>query len=223
MFVAAHFDCIETIMPLIARFKQILQIPAGNMAFAAVVKTANKCFRGLRKLGMRDEVNDLLGWLEEVSLAGRDLSRLSSEELAEDPKKLQVLLEVAAGWCYMGRDKQAEPILNAARGLLYKELLRSQDKTPLVRSYIAAVGQRPVEVAQALIEEMFTNLRGIRDTLTTHEYYNRHQLEVIEAVILAVTHDDFTLGVNARRWLEDDEFLVRKRIHQDVRTLLNKE
>jgi hypothetical protein len=59
--------------------------------------------------------------------------------------------------------------------------------------------------------------------LTTKHYYNRHQLEVIESVVLAVTHDDFTLGATARRWLEDDEFLVRKRIHHDVRAVVGKE
>ena len=28
--------------------------------------------------------------------------------------------------------------------------------------------------------------------------------------------DDFTMGTQARRWLDDDEFLVRRRIHRDM-------
>jgi hypothetical protein len=37
---------------------------------------------------------------------------------------------------------------------------------------------------------------------------------------LAVVSDDFTLGANARRWLDDDEFLVRRRIHKDLRAMM---
>jgi hypothetical protein len=40
--------------------------------------------------------------------------------------------------------------------------------------------------------------------------------------VLAVVSDDFTMGTNARRWLDDDEYLVRKRIHRDLRALKEK-
>jgi cellulose synthase operon protein C len=43
---------------------------------------------------------------------------------------------------------------------------------------------------------------------------------VIEAVVMAVVGDDFTLGASARRWLDDDEFLVRRRIHRDLRATM---
>ena len=41
----------------------------------------------------------------------------------------------------------------------------------------------------------------------THKLvFSQSQLKVIEAVVLAVASDDFTLGANARRWLDDDEY-----------------
>jgi hypothetical protein len=223
LFVAAHFDRTEHVQPLVERFKKLLRIQVGPLALQAVIKTANKCFRGLRKLGLREETEDLLAWAGEAIAGGQAPTKLDANELASTPEKLQVLLELAGGWCYLVRDRQAEPVLNAARTVLFKGVLRSKDQTALARAYIGAVGQGPVEAAQARLEDLFTHLRGVRDTLTTKDYYNRHQLEVIESVILAVTHDDFTLGVTARRWLEDDEFLVRKRIHRDMRALLGKE
>ena len=43
---------------------------------------------------------------------------------------------------------------------------------------------------------------------------------MIEAVVLAVVRDDFTLGSSARRWLDDDEYLVvRRRIHREYRAV----
>ena len=35
--------------------------------------------------------------------------------------------------------------------------------------------------------------------------------------MLAVVSDDFTLGADARRWLDDDEYLVRRRVHKEYR------
>jgi hypothetical protein len=40
---------------------------------------------------------------------------------------------------------------------------------------------------------------------------------VVEAMVLAAVSDDFTLGADARRWLDDDEYLIRRRVHADVR------
>jgi hypothetical protein len=59
-------------------------------------------------------------------------------------------------------------------------------------------------------------------TRSTNNYYSLHQVVFIESVVLAVVTDDFTMGTNVRRWLDDDEFLVRRRIHSDLRHALNK-
>ena len=58
------------------------------------------------------------------------------------------------------------------------------------------------------------------DTFTTNTHYSLSQLTVVEAVVLAVVSDDFTMGSQARRWLDDDEFLVRRRIHRDLKATM---
>jgi hypothetical protein len=88
--------------------------------------------------------------------------------------------------------------------------------------YASAVGQASVEVAQKRLEEVFKSLKGIKDPYTTSTHFSVSQLDVVEAVVLAVVSDDFTLGTQARRWLDDDEFLVRRRIHRDMRALMAK-
>jgi hypothetical protein len=224
LFVAAHFDRAELIPTLVARFKKVFQTPMGPEPLKAVAKTANNCFRGMRKMGMRDETRELLDLMGDVILAGQDLATLDPKDLADAPHRLLALLEVAGGWYSFGRAVLADAVLKAARTLLYKNVLLHTSQTPLARAYVAALAQAPVESAQARLEDLFTHLRGVRDTYGPNGYQiSESQLKVIETVILVVAHDDFTLGANARRWLEDDEFLVRKRIHHDVRSLVGKE
>ena len=70
--------------------------------------------------------------------------------------------------------------------------------------------------------EMFRRLGRVADTFTTNTHYSLSQLQVIEAVVLAVVSDEFNLNQNARRWLDEDEYLVRRRIHGDLRALMAK-
>jgi hypothetical protein len=221
LFTAAHFDRIEHIHPLVERFRRMLQAQRHNpQAVQALDSLAGQCFRGLRKLGMRDEIDQLLGLMAEVILGGQELSAIDFRKLSHGPAALRALLHVAAGWYYFGRDRQAEPVLQTVRSLLLQNDLHPRDQTALACSYAMTVGQAPVEVAQKRLEEIFRQLKGVKDTYTTSSHFSVSQLDVVEAVVLAVVSDDFTLGTQARRWLDDDEFLVRRRIHRDVRTMM---
>jgi hypothetical protein len=212
LFTAAHFDRGEHIHPLVGRFQRLLQTQRGGQAVQALEALAGQCFRGLRKLGMRDEIDRLLTQMADLILEGRDLSAI-------DVGGLPALLRVAAEWYFFGRDAQAEPVLQAARTMLLRGDLKDSDQTRLACAYARTVGQAPVAVAQKRLEEIFTSVKGVKDSYTTSPYYSRSQLDLIEAVILAVVSDDFTLGTQGRRWLDEDEFLVRRRIHADVKSM----
>ena len=75
-------------------------------------------------------------------------------------------------------------------------------------------------MAKRRLEELVTKVEGIKDSWTTGTHYSRLQLDIVEAVVLAVVSDDFTMGTQARRWLDDDEFLVRRRIHRDMKAIM---
>jgi hypothetical protein len=77
-----------------------------------------------------------------------------------------------------------------------------------------------MEAAKKRLEEIFRELKGVRESFTSGSHFSVLQLDVIESVVLAVVSDDFTQGTQARRWLDDDEFLVRRRIHDDHRKLM---
>jgi hypothetical protein len=212
LFVAAHFDRIEHIHPLVARFEKLLQTQRGPQAIHDIDTLAGQCFRGLRKLGMRNEIDHLLEVMADLVLHGRSMPDV-------EPEGLRALLHVASGWYYFGRDSQADPILQRVREVLLKGDLPPREQLALACAYARAVGQAAVSVAQKRLEEIFRSLRGIRDGFLTNTHFSASQLDLIEAVVLAVVSDDFTMGTQGRRWLDDDELLVRRRIHRDWRAL----
>jgi hypothetical protein len=231
LFAAAHFDRAEYVQALVARFQKLLATQRSPSAVEALESLAGQCFRGLRKVGMGDETDLLLrqmyGLILEIQ-GVKSLQELFGQPAAAAaknptwPASLRTLLHVASGWLHIDQTKQAEQVLNAARTLLFANTLPNREQTPLARVYVTTLSQAAPELAQKRLEELFKSLDGIRDTFTTNNYYGLHQLTFIESVVLAVVTDDFTMGTNVRRWLDDDEFLVRRRIHRELRELMKK-
>jgi hypothetical protein len=221
LFVAAHFDRLEHVQPLVSRVQALLESQDPQSAVAAINELAGSGLRGLRKLGMRDQIEHLLRVMTNVGLGGKDAKALKAKELAALPTPtLRVLLHVAAGWYYFSRPDQAEPVMQAARSQLLQEQPDPKEKTKLAAAYAATLGQAPQELAQKRLEEIFAKVVGIKDTFTTGRHYYKLHLDVVEAVVLAVVSDDFTMGSQARRWLDDDEFLARRRIHRDLKAVM---
>jgi hypothetical protein len=224
LFTAAHFDRAEHIHPLVGRFQKMLQGQRGPQAIQAVEALAAQCFRSLRKLGMRDEIDRLLTQMAELILEGKDLDALvrGINFKTDNPAPLTALLHVATSWYYFGRDHQADPVLQAVRGVLLKAEFPPLKQTALACAYARTVGQTTVAVAKLRLEEIFQQFKGVKDTFTSGTHFGVSQLDLVESVVLAVVSDDFTQGTQARRWLDEDEFLVRRRIHRDVRALMEK-
>ncbi|HEY7311506.1 MAG TPA: hypothetical protein VH643_19240 [Gemmataceae bacterium] len=224
LFAAAHFGRTESVHSLVARFQKMLQTQRGQRAIEFVEKVASQCFRSLRKLGMRDEIDRLLGQMADVVLEGKDLDALVKKiNFKEDgPAPLKALLHVASSWYYFGRDHQADPVLQTVRSVLFKAAYPPLKQKDLACGYARTVGQTTLEVAKTRLEEILRDLKGVRDSFTSSSHFSVFQLDVIESVVLAVVSDDFTQGAQARRWLDDDEFLVRRRIHDDHRKMVDR-
>jgi hypothetical protein len=133
---------------------------------------------------------------------------------------LPTLLHVAGVWFYEGDDARAVAVLDEVRSLLFSARLGPQDQVSLAKAYAAGLGQAPVALALERIEEIFGRLMRINDAMTTRSHFSLTQLSLIEAVVRAVVDANFTLGATVRRWLDEDEYLVRRRIHRDMRAVL---
>ena len=55
---------------------------------------------------------------------------------------------------------------------------------------------------------MFEKMGPIKDSFTTSSHYYWSQINVVEAVVLALVSEDLTLGTTARRWLDEDDWPI---------------
>jgi hypothetical protein len=218
--VAGHFGLAEHVQAFAGRFRHLLDARRTAGAARAFEVLAGQCFRGLRRLGLRSEIDPLLRQMAEWALQGRDLAALRRRSQATRAAALRTLLVVADGWFDAGREADATAVLDEARSLLFDGRLDPAEQTELARAYAAALGQAPVGLALPRLEELLDRLERVYDRLSTNTHYSLAQLGVIEAAVLAVVSEDFTLGRRVRRWLDDDEYRVRRRIHGDVRRVM---
>jgi cellulose synthase operon protein C len=185
LFVAGHFGRVESIHPLVTRFQRMLQSTQGAMVFQVLEHVAKQCFRGLRKLGMRDEIDQILRQMAELVLKGRELKAIDFKKEEQGPAALRSLLQVAGQWACYGHESQARPIFQMARSVLLANDLPPRDQTQLACAYAAALGATPAEMAREGLEEIFRQVKGIKDTYTTSSHFHVSQLDVVESVVLA--------------------------------------
>ncbi len=235
VFLASHFDRRELVQRLLVQFVDIVATKKPDQRFELVNHAAQQCVRGLRRLGMRDEIDKLLQRLYHLVLEGGTLGQLKMRLISkphEWARALQALLGLAGGWQYFGNSDLAEPILEEARLELLAPAKPSGSSlaalipvfyTKLAKSYIAAVGQGSTESGLARLFEFFRDMDPKRLTIggTNAQFYSEQHLAIVEEVVLAIASDDFALGPGGRRWLDEDEFLVRRRIHRDMQSALN--
>ena len=70
---------------------------------------------------------------------------------------------------------------------------------------------------------MFQRLGRVKIDGGTNLYFTLQPLQIIETVVRAVVTDEFALGSSVRGWLDDDEFLIRSRVHRDLTAVLREQ
>jgi hypothetical protein len=219
LVLSAHFDQSEFVQRLVNRYHDFLKRDPVEIA-AHGDALAGQCFRGLRKFGLREEIEVLMRELIAALTLGEPLQDLRRRP--DWPNLLLPLLHVAAGWFYFGNNEEALELLREARQLLFSRVLHRENASKLSARYVSTLAQAPIDIALQGIEEVLDKLEGVFDNFTTHTHYSLSQLQVVEAIVLGFLNEDFALGGEIRRWLDDDEFLVRRRIHHDMQDFLKK-
>lgn len=205
---AGLFNQLPAVRPLV---EYLSQRAAGDAALRiALGRGANGIFRALRRLGYRVEAETLLGVLDPDRGALPTEAPFPSERVA-----------LAVGWFAIGDDDIGNRILDDARDRLFlagKADLR--DQTELAIAYASALGFAPPRIALGRLEEIFQRLDRVSVTGSTNRYYTLKPLELVDAVVRSVVTEDFSLGPAVRGWLDDDEFLIRRRVHRDMSAVL---
>jgi hypothetical protein len=232
LFLAAHFDRKDIVQHLVDQFVELLKTKPAEQQFELINVVATQCLRSLRRLQLRDEIDKFLKRMQDVVLGGQAFDRLRHRHRVRDAKSagradlwgkvLQSLLHLAGGWLTFGLNDQAVPILDEARTELIgpdPSPISLKDYTLLAQAYVAAVGHGPADTGLPRILELFAMMdpKRITNTFTSAKFYSRFHLNLVEETVLALVSDDFALGPAGRRWLDEDEYLIRRRIHSDMK------
>jgi hypothetical protein len=226
LLVAAHFDRSEHVEPLLARFRSMIGPSDYHNREQCFESLAGQCLRGLRRMGLRSEIDTLLRLMCQALLESSHFDTTSLERVRGHPEKLAALTHVANGLFYFGKDAEATAILDTVRAELFSGPLGPKDGSGSLRrgklacAYVSLLGHAPVELAKQRIEELFQRLESVYTSWLTRGFCVVHT-RIIESVVLAIVSDEFTQGAELRRWLDDDEYLIRKRIHEDLRAMMS--
>jgi cellulose synthase operon protein C len=160
---------------------------------AAAAENLGELFAALRKLGLTDLAGELAG-----AWADRPI-----------------------GWFVMGRDDTGWALLDAARERLFVTAFADdRGRTDAAFEYVDALAHAPPRLALGRLEELFQRLGGVVTAGATARHFALTPLELIDRAVSAVVTDEFNLGPAVRRWLDDDEFVIRRRIARDLEAAL---
>ncbi|MEZ6140646.1 MAG: hypothetical protein R3B84_08750 [Zavarzinella sp.] len=142
-------------------------------------------------------------WL--VALAA--LLRIKQAQLQYDPGELpKELFELAMSVVVQS------PAENAA--------LHSKHYLDVLTAFIGAIGQLPAQQSIELLNQLFQKLPKLPNRFSTNKYFSRVHVVIVEEVLRALVNDQFTLGEATQQMLNEEEALVRKRIHRDMHSIL---
>lgn len=217
MDAAGRRDRTDVVRDLTGRFLRLTDAVPG---WAVVEALTSPAVTALRRVGLSAHAERVLDHVAHRVHRGQPLARARADRSEEWPAGLRVLLRAAAGWYAAGRDEPAHAVLDEARRDLFAPETTVADRTALAFAYADALRHAPVRMALGRLEELFQRLAGIQVVGTTNAYYALKPLLLVEAAVRAVVSDEFALGPPVRAWVNADELAVRRRIRDDLTTVL---
>jgi hypothetical protein len=212
--VAAHFGKQALASGLLAALNGLLKDTKGEIAGWLAAALGSGSIRFLCRLGLPDAARHLLDQLADAVTGGKPVPKFVRTPGLNHGVMYPALLRLAAGWFYFGQLEPARQALAAVRAELFDGSMSPDPRADLAAAYATALGHAPAGEAMAGFTELFARLR----VTSYHAIF--HRIKIVEAVALATAAEDFADDTRTRRWLDEDEYLVRRRIHADVERAL---
>jgi hypothetical protein len=212
LVVAGHFGRTELIPHLLDSLGAAVRVvPAAELA-----RVLDQSLRALRRIGLRDEMSELLADAEHALAAAATYEHGTEQQRRDhDHQRRLARLALAGGLAFLGDTARALPILDQARKALGEEMTMMH-RIERIRGLARAYSQAPLGHALGGIAELSGQLREITDSFGTNSHYCLSVLHFVESLVTGITSDDLALGEVGRRFVEDDEHLIRRRLHRDL-------
>jgi len=200
--VGGHFGnptlvraALDALLPLVRSF-EVAQV--GDLA-----QLLGGAVRALRRVGLRE---DAIAILQSVATLAR----------GEAVASLVAQVQVAGGLCALGLETEARPSFERAVARLSGEM-PVPDRLLVTRAVARGVATADPAFALAVLRRLESQLPKITDSYNTNSHFCLSVIAFVEALIMGYVSEDLALGDAARRFFDEDEHLVRRRIHKEVR------
>ncbi|MDP2273493.1 MAG: hypothetical protein Q8K32_22325 [Archangium sp.] len=201
--VAGHFGRAALVKQLVLQLGNAIK-EVGGEGVGEIGGLLVSGVRSLRRVGLREEAGELL-------------ARASTVLKGEDVPTLQARLGLASGFMYLGAFAQAQPIIDESLGRLGRESgLIIAERIKLTRATAQALSHASTELALPGLLRVAQQLPWITDSFNTNSHFCLSMVDFADALVLGHVGDDLTLNETTRRFLDEDEYLVRRRVHRDV-------
>jgi cellulose synthase operon protein C len=212
LVVAGHFGRTELIPSLLDALGGAVRVVPGN----ELARVLDHSLRALRRIGLRHEIAELLADAEHALATGAPRHLATEEQRRDHEHQRRVArLALAGGIAFLGDTARALPILEQACKAL-GEPMTPPHRLERIRALALAYAQAPLGHALGGIAELSGQLRDITDSYGTNSHYCLSVLHFVESLVTGITSDDLALGEAGRRFVEDDEHLIRRRLHRDL-------
>lgn len=200
LMLTGHFGLFSFIDIIINEFKNLIQ-KISNDQITNISELLFKIIRTLRRIGAQDKANCLLEILSKVT--SQDLQGLISR------------LTLVSCFSLLGQYEQSSKIIE--EGFIALDTNpQLKDKLQIIRVLSRALSYAPEKDAIHGLEQIFHYITNITDSFNTNSHFCLSVISFMESIVLGYSSNDLVLGDLGRRFLDEDEFLIRRRIHKDI-------
>ncbi|PRP90425.1 hypothetical protein ENSA5_65170 [Enhygromyxa salina] len=125
-------------------------------------------------------------------------------------------LHIAAGFAALGQPARVQTAFAAAHALLPELAAVPTNYQTLLREIAVALSRSTPGQAIAGARALMERLPETTDSMSTNSHYCLSVIQLMEAVVLSLASEDLALSEWARRFIEEDEHLLHRRIHREL-------
>jgi hypothetical protein len=201
LMLAGYFGRSDRARRLVGTLTSLIEgLPADSAAEAG--SALGKALRALRRVGLREEATELL-------------NAMATAVQGDSSDALVARLNASGGLAFLGHLTAAQPTFDVAYVQLDRPL-PMPERLKITRACAEALAQMPQEQAIRGLNRLVQQLPLITDSFNTNSHFCLSVIQFMDAIVLGYASEDLTLGELGRRWLDEDEYLVRRRIHREL-------
>ncbi|MEZ4438763.1 MAG: hypothetical protein R3B72_06720 [Polyangiaceae bacterium] len=200
--LAGHFGHDRLVAQLSDRLEQLVG-ELGLEQSAALARVLRGTLRTLRRVGLRER-------------ASRLLASVARHTEGEGPALAIARLHLAGGLAFLGDAAAATSLIDAEIDALAADH-PIRERMDRIRAIADATATLAVPERRARAERLLEELPRITDSFSTNSHFCLSLIHVTESVVHALVPFERDRSGPAAALLDEDEHLVRRRIHADVR------